>query len=181
MTARDEAPQALPLADPLDLGATYSVNAKALRRWTIERLTMRQGDDGTINARFRYEGSTCSNMGRALAFEYHVRLAPRDAQYALLELRCTPVSGDDGYAFMCRYRIAGGGLMSEIEQEQPLLGRPLNTVLTWDRARIGPACYCEAESRDHKWGLVLETIHFALAQQERQRADADTLHHAQDR
>jgi hypothetical protein len=25
-------------------------------------------------------------------------------------------------------------------------------------------CYCEASSRDHKWGLVLETIHYALVQ-----------------
>ena len=24
-------------------------------------------------------------------------------------------------------------------------------------------CYCEPASRKHKWGLVLETIHFALA------------------
>ncbi len=32
---------------------------------------------------------------------------------------------------------------------------------------MGPSCYCEAESRAHKWGLVLETIHFALARLER--------------
>jgi hypothetical protein len=24
-------------------------------------------------------------------------------------------------------------------------------------------CYCEPNSRTYKWGLVLETIHFALA------------------
>jgi hypothetical protein len=29
---------------------------------------------------------------------------------------------------------------------------------------VSPAgCYCEPDSRQHKWGLVLETIHYALA------------------
>jgi hypothetical protein len=27
-------------------------------------------------------------------------------------------------------------------------------------------CYCESTSRDHKWGLVFETIHYALVQKE---------------
>jgi hypothetical protein len=27
-------------------------------------------------------------------------------------------------------------------------------------------CYCEPNSRKHKWGLVLETIHYALVQKE---------------
>jgi hypothetical protein len=30
-------------------------------------------------------------------------------------------------------------------------------------APASPAgCYCDAASRQHKWGLVLETIHYAL-------------------
>ncbi len=49
--------------------------------------------------------------------------------------------------------------------EQPLNGKPLNDVLGWTRAASGAGCYCEPESRQHKWGLVLETIHFALARE----------------
>ena len=30
------------------------------------------------------------------------------------------------------------------------------------RPAIAAGCYCEADSRQHKWGLVLETIHYAL-------------------
>jgi hypothetical protein len=30
-------------------------------------------------------------------------------------------------------------------------------------ASASAGCYCEPESRLHKWGLVLETIHYALA------------------
>ena len=40
--------------------------------------------------------------------------------------------------------------------------RPLGDVLEWQRPRLGPGCFCEVESREHKWGLVLETIHYAL-------------------
>ena len=36
------------------------------------------GNDGTVDALFRYEGTTCSNMGRAIRFHYHVTLGPRD-------------------------------------------------------------------------------------------------------
>jgi hypothetical protein len=31
---------------------------------------------------------------------------------------------------------------------------------------MAPSCYCEPKSRQHKWGLVLETIHFALVQKQ---------------
>ena len=56
--------------------------------------------------------------------------------------------------------------MSAIDSEKPLLGRPLNAVLEWRREPNGAGCYCEPQSRNHKWGLVLETIHYALVQKE---------------
>ena len=57
--------------------------------------------------------------------------------------------------------------MVAIEQEKPLGGQPLNNVLTWARPASGAGCYCEPDSRQHKWGLVLETIHFALARDQK--------------
>jgi hypothetical protein len=56
--------------------------------------------------------------------------------------------------------------MTAIEGEKPLSGERLNAVLSWGRKPSVAGCYCESSSRDHKWGLVLETIHFALAQKE---------------
>jgi hypothetical protein len=53
--------------------------------------------------------------------------------------------------------------MDAIAREHPLRGRPLDDVLTWPRPASPAGCYCDAEARDHKWGLVLETIHYALA------------------
>ena len=55
-----------------------------------------------------------------------------------------------------------GALIDAIAGEKPLAGRPLDDVLGWDRPAIGPGCYCEPSARQHKWGLVLETIHYAL-------------------
>jgi len=155
-----------PAAPPLTLGASYTVNAKALRRWMSERLTMLPNADGTTTALFRYEGTTCSNMGRAFEFHYTVTLGPRQGGYIVLEQRCEPAPGDEGHQYMCGYRTGAVMLMSSIANEKPLLGRPLDEVLGWQRTAGGASCYCESSGGAQKWGLALETIHFALAQQE---------------
>jgi len=141
---------------------TYTVNVKALRRWSAERLSLERRD-GLIHARFRYEGTTCTNMGRALAFDYGVVMGPRELGYPILEQQCTPAPGDTGHTCMCKYAEA----MPEIAREKPLAGRPLSDVLSFERPQIAPGCYCDASSRQHKWGLVLETIHYALSQEEK--------------
>ena len=140
----------------------YGTSTKALKRWADERLTLHTSDDGTVNALFQYEGTTCSNMGRRLAFDYRVVLGPRGAGYPIQSQSCTPADGDDGYESMCEYLKEGHALIEQIAREAPLVGRPLDEALSWKRPAIGPGCYCEQDARLHKWGLVLETIHFAL-------------------
>ena len=68
---------------------------------------------------------------------------------------------------MCRYRTEAEQLMAAIAADRPLLGRRLDEVLTWHRPTCSSGCYCEPASREHKWGLALETIHFALAGREK--------------
>jgi hypothetical protein len=155
-----------PVTAPLEPHAKYSVNAKALRRWAAERLSLVRNADGTTHARFRYEGTTCSNMGRAFAFDYKVTVGTPEDRYRILSQECAPAHGDEGHAVMCKYKSGATQLMTSIAEEKPLLGRPLNDVLSWQRPSTGPTCYCEAESRQQKWGVVLETIHFALVQRE---------------
>ena len=150
----------------LDQNAEYTVNRKALQRWTEERLSMHMNDDGSLDAVFRYEGTTCTNMGRPLAFEYKVKLGRRAEGYPILEQRCAPAAGDSGHTAMCEYLENPAGLMAAIDREKPLSGERLNAVLSWRRNASAAGCYCESASRDHKWGLVLETIHYALAQKE---------------
>jgi hypothetical protein len=142
----------------------YAVNIKALRRWANERLSLKLREDSSVDALFRYEGTTCANEGRPIAFDYTVKLGPREEGYPIQEQRCGPAPGDTGHTFMCRYTINANELMSDIDREKPLLGQPLNDVLTWARPSCAAGCYCEPASREHKWGLVLETIHYALAQ-----------------
>jgi len=145
--------------------ANYFTNRNALRRWAAERLTVTQHDDGTSDARFRYQGTTCTNMGRPLEFDYQVSLGRREEGYPILEARCGPAPGDTGHTFMCQYDT-DGKLLAAVDAEKPLLGRPLHEVLQWQRPPDAAGCYCEPASRQHKWGLVLETIHYALLGQE---------------
>ena len=77
-----------------------------------------------------------------------------------------PAAADTGHAHMCQYLENSERLMKSIDCEKPLSGERLNAVLAWQRKPSAAGCYCEPASRDHKWGLVLETIHYALAQKE---------------
>jgi hypothetical protein len=148
---------------PLTAGATYTTSVRALSRWTAERLTISARADGSTEARFHYDGTTCTNMGQPLAFDYLVVLGPPDTGYVIREQHCTPAPGDEGHQRMCGYLSNPEGLLPAIGGEAPLAGRPLDDVLTWSRPGRSTGCYCDADSRQHKWGLVLETIHFALA------------------
>ncbi len=142
--------------------APYTVNPKALDRWTSQRLRLTRREDGTIDAQFHYDGTTCTNMGRPLAFEYFVKLGPKAEGFPVREQRCTPAPGDTGHRHMCQYIAGADDLMGAIEREKPLAGKPLHEVLDWRRPPSPAGCYCDSASRDHKWGLVLETIHYAL-------------------
>ena len=140
----------------------YTVNTRALERWASDRLRLHRCENGIVEARFRYDGTTCTNLGKPLAFDYLVRLGPKEAGYPLLEQCCTPAPADTGHRVMCQYITDGEELTRAIQEEKPLGGRPLGDVLAWRRPSSPAGCYCDAASRDHKWGLVLETIHYAL-------------------
>ena len=146
--------------------AGYSVSTLVLQRWSEQRLRLLVREDRTVEARFRYDGTTCSNLGQPLAFEYHVRLAPREEGYTILDLSCAPAPGDTGHTYMCQYLEDAGSLMRRIAAERPLLGRPLGDVLGWGRADGPAGCYCDAADREHKWGLALEVLHYALTPKE---------------
>jgi hypothetical protein len=152
----------------LNHSAKYSVNSRALQKWSQERLRLERLANGAVAARFHYEGTTCSNLGRPLEFYYHVKLASRAEQYRIVETSCVPVPGDTGYQSMCEYLSNAKSLMENIAVEKPLLGRPLNEVLAWERNASPSGCYCDRDKRLHKWGLVLEVIHYALVRQEKE-------------
>ncbi len=165
---RTETPAGFTNPSGLDHHAKYSVNARALQKWSQERLHLERLTNGTVEARFHYEGTTCSNLGRPLEFYYHVKLASPAEQYRIVETNCVPVPGHTGYQSMCEYLSNAKSLMENIAAEKPLLGRPLNEVLAWERPASPSGCYCDLDKRLHKWGLVLVVIHYALVQQEKE-------------
>ena len=150
----------------LTRNAKYTVNSRALQKWSQERLRLKFLPGGPVEAHFRYEGTMCSNMGRALEFDYRVKLGAAHDDYKILETSCAPAPDDTGHTQQCEYLSNADALMRSIATEKPLLGRPLNDVLAWARTLNPSGCFCDLERRDHKWGLVFEAIHFALAQRE---------------
>jgi hypothetical protein len=159
-----------PSAPTLTSNAAYTVNARALHKWSLDRLQLRIREDHSIEARFRYDGTTCSNLGQPIRYEYLVKLTPARERYRITEARCGPAPDDTGHEQMCEHLHNPEGLLNAIRTEKPLLGRPLDDVLVWKRRHSPAGCYCDADSRNHKWGLVLEVIHYALVQHEKQTA-----------
>jgi len=153
---------------PLEHDARYSINTRALQKWSQERLQLNFLEDRSVEARFRYEGTTCSNLGRPLAFDYEVKLGPPDDGYRILAAGCVPTPGDTGYQYQCEYLNNAESLMRSIANEKPLLGKPLNAVLAWKRPYDPSGCYCDSARRAHKWGLVFEVIHYALVRREKE-------------
>ncbi len=150
--------------DALTRGAAYTVSARALAKWSTERVRIEPRAGGAVEAFFRFDGTTCSNMGVPLAFEYRVELGAPGEGYRILRAECQPVAGEDGFRQMCAYLSDAEGLMKAIAAPPPLVGRPLDEVLGWTRDPAPSGCYCAANSRAHKWGLALEAIHYTLAQ-----------------
>jgi hypothetical protein len=105
-----------------------------------------------------------------LEFIYRVSLGSAADDYRIVGLNCAPAPGDTGHASQCEYLNNAEALMLGIAAEKPLLGRPLNDVLSWPRPYSPSGCFCDADRRAHKWGLVLEVIHYALVQHEKQNS-----------
>jgi hypothetical protein len=151
----------------LDHQARYTINARALQKWSTERLRLKFLLDG-VEVSFQYEGTTCSNMGAPLQFDYHLKLGPAEEGHCIVEATCAPAPGDNGHTKQCEYLANAEALMRAIAAEKPLLGRPLNDVLSWERPYNPSGCYCDITRRAHKWGLVYEVAHFALVEREKE-------------
>jgi hypothetical protein len=76
---------------------------------------------------------------------------------------------------MCRYLKDPAGLMQAIDEElPPVMGLRLDEARAWKPQSSPAGCYCDPAGREHKWGLVLETIHYALGEREREGGREET-------
>jgi hypothetical protein len=134
---------------------------KALERWSRDLLTLTRTDSGTIEARFRLEGSTCGNV--ALTIDFTVRLGGGPGAWFIDGGDCSPAPGDRGCGHMCcSTRDSLGGAFEAARESQPLVGQPLADALDWNPTMNPAGCICGAEQLHHKWRIVYHTIAFAL-------------------
>ena len=147
---------------PLTLDAKYAYGNKPLKKWLRNHLTIEHKSDGSIDALFQFEGSTCSNAGVEIKFDYKIHLSPAQDGFLIHEMHCSPTKGDDGHTFQCLYVTKGEDFTKEIEEYKPLLGQPLDDVLSWAPDIVPTGCLCGVESRNHKWKIVLQTLHYGL-------------------
>ena len=148
--------------------ANYAFPEKALMRWRDERLTIKAGRNKHLSAVFRWEGSTCTNQGMPLAFDYEVTMTheplihENNAGYRIVSSSCKPAEKHTGYQAMCAYHDSSQRFMDQVRQYCPLEGNLLHESLSWDSPTSPAGCLCTRASQDHKWRIVLQTLHFAL-------------------
>jgi hypothetical protein len=142
---------------------SYAFPEKALTRWARDLLKLSSRGDGGYQARFRLEGSTCSNMGKALSMNLDVGL---NSDLVIDSCHCEPTVQDTGCSQMCAALHAPETFLKELSGKAPLKGQPISSVLTWNPPVNPGGCMCSAEHQNHKWRIAYQTILFALEQQQ---------------
>ena len=141
----------------------YSFPEKALMKWRDNRLQVTALPNQELLASFRFDGSTCTNIGAPLAFEYHVKLRREvTGEHRILSSACQPAQDHLGFQSMCAYLDKPDRFMEQLNCYQPLVSQPLSDSLTWQTPTSPAGCLCTRASQDHKWRIVFQTLHFAL-------------------
>lgn len=139
----------------------YAFPLRALRRWATENLRLVHAADGSVDAEFGLECSTCGNI--AFHVVYHVRLSPPAEGHRILALDCAPAPGDVNFSEQCEASADEARLLAVMRSEHPLLGMPLAEALTWAPQTSPDGCLCAETARAYKWRAVLQTLHHALS------------------
>lgn len=143
---------------------SYAFPETALKRWSSEFLTLAPGNDHQLQALFEWQGTTCGHMGEELRFIYDITLSSATNGYRILKKICRPQAGNRSYQAMCAYIKQGSAFLETIADHDALLGRPLAKALEWDPEVMPAGCQCTEAFQDHKWKVVLQTLHYRLHQ-----------------
>ena len=144
------------------VGRRYAFPEKTLSKWSRDRLTIEERPDGGLAARFRFDGTTCSSLGMPLSFDYSIHLgADNPDGRRIVDTTCRPAEGDCGHRSMCGY-LADPERMKAAFDKQPWRGRRLDDAVG-QSGEISPSgCLCLESNRNHKWSIVLHTLHYHL-------------------
>ena len=149
-------------------GHHYAFPEKTLAKWSRERLTIEERPDSGIAARFRFDGITCSSLGLPLAFDYSIELSAGSAERRqIVNSGCRPAECNVGYRSMCGY-LADPDRMVAAFGEQSLVGRSLDEAIGLPGEISPSGCLCLRSNRNHKWSIVLQTLHYRLQTEPRE-------------
>ena len=138
----------------------YAYPDKALRRWSRELLTIDLCGDQSVEATFRPDCKTCSNMGVPFGFVYSIKLGLRRDGYPIRKLSCRP--SDSDYQCMCSCLEDPDGFPQAMISAPDFIGQTLSQILDWNPLVEPAGCLCRQPSRDHKWKIALQTVHYKL-------------------
>lgn len=139
----------------------YTFPPRALRRWSTQHLQLQHEVDGGVTAVFRLDGTTCGHY--PITMHYTVRLGAASDGWMIRQLNVAPAPDDDGYERQCAAASDPEGLRDDLLSERPCLGQPLADAVAWAPETTPAGCLCTAASRAHKWRMVFQTLHYALA------------------
>ena len=145
----------------------YAFSERALSLWKKKRLRLTVQRNHDLVAQFRFDGSTCNNLGVPLIFDYFADLEREgDDGYRITRCSCRQADADVGCRSMCAYLDNPLEYMAQLESYQPLVGLLLKDALLWNPSTSQTGCLCTRASQDHKWRIFVQTIHYALNQHE---------------
>jgi hypothetical protein len=102
-------------------------------------------------------------MGLDIAMTYDVSLEQRpDGVTVIVACGCSPRDGDRGFESMCAYRADPAGFSERLAELPFEIGATLEDALGPRESSACSGCLCREADREHKWRIVLETIHFHL-------------------
>ena len=141
----------------------YAFPVKALTKWAAKRLTIEYLAEQQLAATFRFSGTTCANMGRPFEFDFRIQATKEDGDtYRIGECTARPAEEDRGHRAMCAFLESRESFLASFETWDLPSGRTLDEMLQWSPDTSPAGCLCTLTSRDHKWRIVLHTLHYAL-------------------
>ena len=143
------------------------ISKRALAKWAERDLTVER-NNGTLECRFVYEGSTCNDGGDAFESVIHTQLEKNGDGWRIMgaEIEIDPEL--PAWESMCTFR---GRPVSErvvTLDGCPAVGMDLDEFINGDWPVNNAGCYCRNTHVNHKMLLAMQTLRHWLENAEQQ-------------
>ena len=151
----------------------YDIAPKPLQKWANQRVSFDHSDDGLLDVTFRFDGSTCTNLGKPLAVDFVVSLRAAEGDWQIRAARCAPAVDDDGCAATCAAMASPDSFYERIRDFAPIAGRTLDEALAWSPDIEYSGCLCSEGNLNHKWRNAIQAIHLAVTTRHQRQEKKD--------